>query len=109
MLTGAEKKYLRGLAHSLKPIVVVGQKGLTDALALALDQAFADHELVKVRFLEFKEKEQKRELIGMIETKNACACCGMIGHIAIFYRQNPDVEKRKIDFSRFVTTGSRPE
>jgi RNA-binding protein len=99
-LTGAQRKYLRGLAHSLKPVVFIGQKGTTDSLVSALDEAFRTHELIKVKFLEFKEKDQKKEIIEFIEKKNNCQCCGIIGHMALFFRQNPDAEKRKIDLSK---------
>ena len=60
MLYSFQKKYLRGLAHGLKPLVFVGQKGVTPALVDALNQALSDHELIKVKFIEFKEKDQKK-------------------------------------------------
>jgi RNA-binding protein len=97
-ITGSQKKYLRGLAHSLKPVVFIGQKGATDALVSALDEAFQTHELIKVKFVECKEKDLKKEIVEFIEKKTNCQFCGMIGHIAIFFRQNADPEKRKINF-----------
>jgi RNA-binding protein len=54
------------------------------------------HELIKIKFNEFKEKEQKKEVSGMIEKKTGAEMIGMIGHTAIFYRQQKDAEKRKI-------------
>jgi len=61
-LTSIQSKYLRGLAHALKPVVFVGQKGVTDALFKSTDEAFQRHELIKVKFIDFKEKEKKRQL-----------------------------------------------
>ena len=55
-LTSSQCKYLRGLAHKKKPVVQVGQKGMTDALVKALDDALETHELIKIKFVDYKEK-----------------------------------------------------
>ena len=95
-LTSIQAKFLRGLAHALKPVVFVGQKGVTHALIKSADEAFQRHELVKVKFIDFKEKEQKKEIAAALESKTNSLMAGMIGHIAIFYKQHNDPEKRKI-------------
>jgi len=95
-LTSFQSKYLRGLAHGLKPVVFVGQKGVTGALIKSADEAFRQHELIKVKFVDFKEKEQKKTIAATIEYKTNCQMAGMIGHIAIFYKQHSDPDKRKI-------------
>ncbi len=96
MLNEDAKKYLKGLAHGLKPVVFIGQKGLTENFEKALNEALDAHELIKVRFVDFKEKEQKTELSEEIEPLCGCERVGMIGHIAIFYRKHKNPEKRKI-------------
>ena len=58
-LAGYQKKYLRACAHALKPVVSVGQKGLTPALQASLEAALARHELVKVKFVELKDRAGK--------------------------------------------------
>ena len=95
-LTGFQAKYLRGRAHGLKPIVFVGQKGLTDALIRSTEEAFDRHELIKIKFIDFKEKKQKEELAAAIGAKTGSQVAGMIGHVAILYRQHADPEKRRI-------------
>lgn len=95
-LTGAQKKFLRGLAHGLKPVVFVGQKGLTRSLVAALNDAFETHELVKVKFVEFKEKMQKNAVLADVQKETGAQICGMIGHTAILYRMHPDPLKRRI-------------
>lgn len=95
-LKGFQKRFLRGLAHSLKPVVFVGQKGVTDALKNALNDALDHHELVKVKFIEFKAKEQKLAVVEQIEQSMPCETVGLVGHTAIFFRQQNDPEKRKI-------------
>lgn len=95
-LKGVAKKYLRGLAHSKKPLVFIGQKGISPTLIKAIDEVLDTHELIKVKFNEFKEKEQKKEVAGMIEKETGSELVGMIGHVAIFYRCQKNPEKRKI-------------
>lgn len=93
-LKGSERTYLRGLAHHLKPVVIVGEQGITDQLIQATNEALDLHELIKVKFNSFKE--QKKTLAQDIEERTQSEMVGMIGHIAMFYRQQPDPEKRKI-------------
>jgi RNA-binding protein len=95
-LSGQEKKYLRGLAHRLKPVVYIGQKGITGMLVRALDEALESHELIKVKFIEFKEKQAKPALCQILEKQLDCQLAGLIGHTALFYRPHPEAEKRKI-------------
>ena len=95
-LEGFQKKYLRGLAHSLKPVVMIGQKDLTAEVLKSANQALERHELIKVKYHGFKEKEQKAELIERLEQETGSETVGVIGHTAIFYRQQSDPEKRKI-------------
>ena len=96
MLKGFQRKYLRGLAHTYKPVVLIGQKGISESLSESFEDALNSHELIKVKFVDFKEKEQKKELIEELEKAAFCEMVGMTGHIAIFFRQNRDPEKRKI-------------
>jgi len=95
-LKGSQKKYLRGLAHDLNPAAFVGHKGLTVTLTAEINQALEASELIKVKFNEFKEKDQKKELIEKIAKATQSYLAGMIGHVAIFYRQNKNIEKQVI-------------
>ena len=102
-LKGFQKKFLKALAHGLKPVVFIGQKGLTDNLINSIHDALSTHELIKVKFIEFKEKQQKVGMAENIEAEARCRLVGMIGHTAIFYRQHPDPKKRKIKLSLLST------
>ncbi len=53
-LTTKQKKYLRGRAHDLKPIVYIGQQGMSDAVLKDANRALDDHELIKIRFIDYK-------------------------------------------------------
>ena len=95
-ISSAQAKYLRGIAHGLKPVVYIGQKGLTDALVRSAEDTFDSHELIKVKFIDHKEKKKKIEIARGLEDRTGSHLAGMVGHIAIFYKQHPDPEKRKI-------------
>ena len=95
-LNSLQKKYLRGCAHALKPVVFIGQKGITDSVFRSTDEALNKHELIKIKFIDFKAKDQKKEIIEKIVANTNCLLVGMIGHMAIFFRQHSDPEKRKI-------------
>lgn len=96
ILNGFQRKYLRGLAHPLKSVVLIGQKGATDLVARALDEALNQHELVKIKFIEDKAKSEKKSLVEGLQKRTGAQLVGMIGHTAILYRRQADAEKRKI-------------
>lgn len=93
-LTGFQRKHLRGLAHSADPLVHVGKFGLTEPFLASFKEHLAIHELIKVKFLDFKK--DRKELTKKMEEAADCACVGLIGHVAIFYRPQDDAKKRKI-------------
>ena len=95
-LKGSQRKHLRGLAHKLNPSAVVGQKGLTQALIDEIDTALTAVELIKIRFQDHKDKETKTALLDEICSRENCHLAGMIGHVAVLYRQHPDPEKRQV-------------
>jgi RNA-binding protein len=87
-VNAANKKKLRAEAHSLKPVVMIGQSGLTDAVLAELELALNTHELLKVKI---RAEREDRKLI----TEKICANSGAeliqsIGQIAVIYRLNPN-------------------
>jgi len=93
-MKGSARKYLRSLAHHLKPVVIVGKNGVNAQLIGSVDLALKDHELIKVKFGEFKEV--KNEVSAEIAESTKSELIGIIGNIVIFYRPHPQPEKRKI-------------
>ena len=93
-LTGSHRKYLRGVAHSYKPLVQVGKEGLSEGVFDAIDTALEAHELVKVKIA--AERDEREQFVPIIEKRVTCECVGTVGRMAIFYRQQSDPEKRKI-------------
>jgi RNA-binding protein len=93
-LKGSVRTYLRGLAHHLRPVVQLGKNGITESFLSEVNQALDVHELIKLKFVSFKE--QKKTLVKEIEAQTQSELLGLIGNIAIFYREQHDPEKRKI-------------
>jgi RNA-binding protein len=100
-LKGSQRKYLRSQAHHLNPLVIIGAKGLTDTLIGSVDLALKDHELIKVKFGEFKE--DKKKMSAQIAHATKSEVVEIIGNIAIFYRQHPDPQKRKLKSPKLST------
>lgn len=86
---------MRSRAHHLKPLVLIGRNGINKQVIGSVDLALKDHELIKVKFVEFKEA--KKEISSGIALATKSELVGIIGNIVIFYRQHPEPEKRKIN------------
>ena len=93
-LSSHQRRFLKGQAHSLEPVVLVGKQGISDSLIKMTNIALRDHELIKVKFVDLKDK--KKILIEEIGNGTGSEVVGMIGHVAILFRQHVDKEKRKI-------------
>jgi len=93
-LSGSQKRSLKSQAHHLRPVVMVGRNGITDSLIEAVGKALDDHELIKIKFIEFKD--EKKELVEEIVGRTASGLVALIGNIAIVFKQNKDVKKRRI-------------
>ncbi len=94
-LKGSARKWLRGQAHNLKPVVWIGRNGLTEGTRREIDLALDVHELIKVQAA--APKEEKRELARQIEEELGAETVGLIGHILILYREHSDPEQRRFE------------
>lgn len=72
----------------------VGESGVSAAVTAAVDAALSDHELIKVRLA--GDRDERRATAAKISTETPCALAGIVGGVAIFYRESSDPEKRKI-------------
>src|SRR5262245_59100046 len=97
-LTQTQRQYLRRIAHDLKPTVQVGKNGVTAQLLASVEQELDARELVKVKFLDYRD--QKRELAEQIADQAGAALGALIGNIAVIFRQQRDPEKRKVHVPR---------
>ncbi len=83
------KRELRGRGHTLKPVVSVGNAGLTKAVIREVDLSLDHHELMKIK-LGAADRDQRKTLIEEICSSTHAELIQAIGHIALLYRKKPD-------------------
>jgi RNA-binding protein len=84
-LTSQQRKYLKAQAHGLKPVVMIGAGGLTEAVLKEADRALAAHELIKIRVLN-DDREEREAWLAEICRRLAAAPVQHIGKLLLVYR-----------------------
>ncbi|HXN10183.1 MAG TPA: YhbY family RNA-binding protein [Steroidobacteraceae bacterium] len=84
-LTPVQRRYLRGRGHALKPVIQVGQQGLTAAVLAEAVRALADHELIKVR-VQAADRNARDALIAELTARSGGTLVGRVGHVALLFR-----------------------
>lgn len=88
-LNDKQKKYLRGLAHQMKPVVYVGNAGVTPGVTAELDQNLEHHELIKIK-LRVGGRDARDAAIGKVIDESHAELVGRIGNVAILYRRRQE-------------------
>jgi RNA-binding protein len=91
-LKGFQRSYLTKKAHNLKPVVMIGGNGLSEAVIAAADQELENHEMIKVKFVD--NKEDRKDISAELAEKTDAHLVRVIGNIAILYRYQADHDKR---------------
>ena len=91
-LSETQKKYLRGLGHQLKPVVMVGDSGLSATLLEEYETTLAHHELIKVR-VRVGDRKARDALISELCERGSAELVQRIGNTALVYRRNPEQKK----------------
>lgn len=94
-LSEAQKKHLRGLGHSRKPLILVGDAGLTESLQVEFESTLAHHELVKIK-VRVGDRHARDTIIGELCTRAGAELVQRVGNMALVYRANPDKKKNRI-------------
>lgn len=92
-LNSKQRKILEKAAHDMQPIVIVGGAGVTEGVVKMVDTSLATHELLKVKFNEYKE--EKQELTAEICEQTNATLVRIIGNVAILYREAEKEEDRQ--------------
>jgi len=92
-LTEPQKKYLRGLGHPLKPLIIVGEAGLSESLLAEFETTLLHHELIKMS-VRVGDRATRNAIIEKLCTVSSAALIQRVGNMALLYRENP--EKKKI-------------
>ena len=85
-LDAIQLRFLRGLAHDLNPVVMIGQKGMSDGVRIELDDALSRHELVKIRVIA-EDRAERDEIIKSLVRDTKSELIQKVGHTATFYRR----------------------
>lgn len=89
-LTNAEIRKLKARAQLMEPMLKVGKAGLSDGFLKSVDEALALHELVKIKFTEFKE--EKKTLAPELAEKTSSRLIMRVGNVAVLYRRKRAAE-----------------
>jgi RNA-binding protein len=92
-LSESQKKFLRGRGHSLKPVITVGDAGLSETLLKEFDSTIRHHELIKVR-VRAAQRIERDKLIDDLCIRGAACLISRIGNVALLYQ--PNREKPRI-------------
>ncbi|VGM95013.1 RNA-binding protein HI_1333 [uncultured Avibacterium sp.] len=95
-LSTKQKQFLKGLAHHLSPVVMLGGNGLTEGVIAEIDNALNHHELIKVK-IAGADRETKQLIINAIVRETQAAAVQTIGHILVLYRPS---EEHKISLPK---------
>lgn len=84
-LTPAQRQFLKGLAHSRQPVVMIGNQGLTAAVLKEIERGLDAHELIKIKAAS-DEPDTRRAWLEEICTTTGAASVQQIGKILVIYR-----------------------
>ena len=93
-LTSKQKKYLKGLGHSLSPVVAVGKEGLGDKIIKATILELSRHELIKVKVGK-SSPVGRQETAENLSAGSDSALVQIIGKTILLYKKNPKLDKEK--------------
>lgn len=90
-LTNKQIRHLRGLAHDLKPVVIIGDKGLTQAVVDEIGNALDTHELIKVK-VRAEERDERQQMIDLLSQKTGATFVQQVGHIVTLFKRNKEAK-----------------
>ena len=93
-MTSKQRRALEKIAHDIEPVGIVGAAGVTDGVIKMVQTSLDAHELIKIKFNEYKD--EKTELTQKICTETDATLVRIIGNRAILFKQAEKPEDRKI-------------
>lgn len=98
-------KQLRAIAHRLKPIVTIAQKGLAESVCKEIDRALTEHELIKIKIMA-ADRPARQEIAEEIGRTTGAERVQSIGNIIVLYRAAKKPDPRLSNILRYKTTGT---
>ena len=87
-VTERQRRHLKGLAHHLKPVVIVGQAGISQGVLDETGTSLDSHELIKVK-VNAGDREERERMIGELAKHAQAQVIHSIGHVVVLFRANP--------------------
>ncbi len=94
LLSGRQKKFLKGLGHDLSPVIQIGKEGITEGLIAAIEIELLRHELIKVK-IGNNSGVEKIETGQIISEATASNLVQLIGKTLLLYKKNPKLAKEE--------------
>jgi RNA-binding protein len=91
-LSERQRRHLRGRAHALKPVILLGNAGLTEGVVAETARALNDHELIKVR-APGGDREGRDALFAALAGRTGSVLVHRIGNVAVLYRPHPELPR----------------
>ena len=95
-LSSSQKRFLRGMTHHINPVVMVGDKGLSENVLEEIENALNHHELIKVKLR--TDRDTRKSLSQKIAAHFKATIVQEIGQVSCYYRRNK--KKPVIDLSK---------
>ncbi len=97
-LSEPQKKYLRGLAHQKKAVVMLGNQGLSENVSKEINTALTFHELIKIK-VRVGDRKERDAILAQIVTEQDCLLIQRVGNTATLFKRNtkkPKIQLPKI-------------
>jgi len=94
VLNSSQKKFLKGLGHSLSPVISIGKEGLGEKIIKATELELSRHELIKVKIGK-SSPAAKQETAEYLLHHTKSSLVQIIGNTILLYKKNPNMEKEK--------------
>jgi putative YhbY family RNA-binding protein len=88
-LSPSERKLLKARAHALKPVVAIGNEGLSAAVLKEIETSLKAHDLIKIR-VTGDDREARKTLLGEICNRTGASAVQHIGKILVVFRENTE-------------------
>ncbi|MDG6778340.1 ribosome assembly RNA-binding protein YhbY [Thiomicrorhabdus sp. zzn3] len=86
-----QKKYLRGIAHGLNPMVMIGANGVTESLMAELESTLSHHEILKIK-IAVDDREDRKKVVDHILQETGALLVQSVGKTCVIYRQNEETQ-----------------
>ncbi|MFT5577573.1 MAG: RNA-binding protein [Paraglaciecola psychrophila] len=98
-LSNSKKKHLRTIGHSLNPVVMIAEKGITEAVAKELERALNDHELIKIK-ININDPAARKAIVAELCLAHRATAIQAIGKVALLLRHAKEPKEKLSNLRR---------